>query len=317
MCAPTLAIRREKNLNERDKFQFDPPMEDIMIGKKPFGKTGHNSTRVVFGAAALGSVSQEDADRTLLVLQKYGINHFDVAASYGKGEAEKRIGPWMKSIRNDIFLATKTGMRTYDEAKQDFLGSLERLQVQSVDHIQMHGLVEQDEWDLAMGPGGALEYLIEARDQGLTRFIGVTGHGFGAPAMHRKSLERFPFDSVLLPYNYPLMKVPEYARDFADLVDYCSKNQVAVQTIKAVARRPWPEDRTRTTWYEPLEDQGDIDLAASWVLANPDVFLLSAGDINILPRILDAADRGLPCPDAGSMDSLVGNRDMELIFDAP
>ena len=286
-----------------------------MISTKPFGRTGHDSTRIVFGAAALGSVSQEDADQTLELLKRYGINHFDVAASYGNGEAEKRMGPWMKDIRNDIFLATKTGMRTSDEAKEDFQGSLQRLQVDGVDHIQIHGLTDPEEWETAMGPGGVLEYLIEAREQGLTRFIGVTGHGFTAPAMHRKSLERFLFDSVLLPYNYPLMQVEQYARDFNALVEYCGENDVAVQTIKAVARRPWPGESSRTTWYEPLEEQEDIDRAVSWVLGNPEVYLLSAGDIDILPRILDAASRELKRPDSGAMDAMANSRDMELIFE--
>jgi aryl-alcohol dehydrogenase-like predicted oxidoreductase len=286
-----------------------------MIEKMPFGSTGHDSTRVVFGAAALGSVSQEDADRTLILLKKYGINHFDVAASYGKGEAEKRMGPWMKDIRGDIFLATKTGMRTYDEAKADSHGSLERLRVDSVDHIQMHGLTDTDEWETAMGPGGALEYLIEARDQGLTRFIGVTGHGFPAPSMHLKSLRRFPFDSVLLPYNYPLMQVESYARDFEELAAYCNEHKVAVQTIKAVARRPWPGERGGSTWYEPLRSQEDLDRAVSWVLGNPDVYLLSAGDINVLPNILEAADKNLPLPSSEKMDSLVDRMGMQLIFE--
>jgi aryl-alcohol dehydrogenase-like predicted oxidoreductase len=285
-----------------------------MIQTKPFGKTGHSSTRTIFGAASLGKVSQEDADRTLDVLLKHGINHIDVAASYG--EAELRVAPWLKSRRKDFFLATKTGERTYDKAKAQFHLSLERLGVDSVDLIQMHNLTDPDEWETAMGPGGALEALKEARDEGLTRFIGVTGHGMFAPRMHLKSIERFDVASVLLPYNYVVMSNPDYAADFERLVGVCKQKGIAIQTIKSIARKPWgPEGRKRNCWYEPLEDQGDIDKAASWVLGNPDVFLLTVGDIDVLPRVLEAAAKNLPRPSDAEMRSLVASRGMELIFE--
>ncbi|MBT4500160.1 MAG: aldo/keto reductase [Gemmatimonadetes bacterium] len=288
-----------------------------MIPTMPFGKTGRDSTRIIFGAAALGSVSQDDADKTLEVLLDYGIDHFDVAAGYGKGEAEKRMAPWMKRCRNDIFLATKTGRWTYDEAKQQFHESLERMRVDRVDLIQLHGLVIPDQWEIALGSGGALEYLIEAKEEGLTRFIGVTGHGFTVADMHMKSLERYPFDSVLLPYNYLMMKDEAYAASFKKLVGMCRERGVAVQTIKSLARRPWNGEKTRTTWYELLENQADIERAVSWALSNPDVFVITSGDIHVLPKVLAAASKGLLRPSDDEMDGMIAEQDMELIFDGP
>ena len=286
-----------------------------MIRKQQFGRTGHESTKVIFGAAALGSVSQEDADSTLETLLAHGVNHFDVAASYGNGEAEKRMGPWMAEHREHIFLATKTNFRSYQDAKEQFESSLERLQVGSVDLIQMHNLVDPDEWETAMAKGGVLEYLAKAREQGLTKYIGVTGHGLTAPLMHRKSLDRFPFDSVLLPYNYMLHQNSDYAAAFDSLVGYCRGNQTAVQVIKSVAAQPWSGERSRTTWYEPLEEQEDIDRAVSWILGIPDVFLITAGDITIAPRILAAAEKNLPRPSDSDMKALASARGMKLIFE--
>ncbi len=285
-----------------------------MIAKKMFGRTGHMSTRTLFGAAALSQVTQEEADRTLEVLLKYGVNHIDTAASYG--DAELRIGPWMERYRDQFFLATKTEKRTYQEARDQIRRSLERLRVDSLDLIQLHNLVDPEEWEIAMGPGGALEAAIEAREEGLVRFIGVTGHGVTAPAMHKRSLERFDFDSVLLPLNYPMMQNPQYAADFEALLALCRERNVAVQTIKSIARGPWGDKpRTRSTWYEPLEDQEDIDKAVHWVLSHPDVFLNTVGDINLLPKVLDAADRfDGQAPSDEEMKALVSKDAMEPLF---
>lgn len=285
----------------------------MAISKKTFGRTGHISTRALFGAAALGRVSQSDADRTLDLLLEYGINHIDTAASYG--DSELRIGPWMDKHRKDFFLATKTGKRTYDEAKEEFQKSLERLRVDSVDLIQLHYLVGEDEWEVAMGPGGVLEYLVEARDQGLVKYIGVTGHDVAITRMHQKSLERFDFDSVLLPYNYVMMQNPVYAEGFNEVVSMCKSRNVAIQTIKSITRRPYPaEHRTHATWYEPLTDQESIDKAVHWVLANPDVFLNTAGDITLLPMVLDAASRFESRPSDAEMQAMVDERTMEPLF---
>jgi aryl-alcohol dehydrogenase-like predicted oxidoreductase len=279
-----------------------------------FGKTGHQSTRVIFGGASLGAVSQEEADRTLEVLLDYGINHLDVAASYGDGEAEKRMGPWMAEHRKDFFLATKTGKRSYKEASDDLYGSLERLRVDSVDLVQMHNLTDPDEWQRAFSPGGALEALIEARKQGLTRFIGVTGHGYTVADMHLKSLERFDFDSVLLPYNYIMMQNAAYARSFGKLKQVCAEKKAALQTIKSLARGPWQGERVHSTWYQPLDEDSAIQTAVNWVLGDPDVFLISAGDIHLLPRVLEAAARAESRPTASEMEQLQTGQQMHPIF---
>jgi aryl-alcohol dehydrogenase-like predicted oxidoreductase len=259
-----------------------------MIEKIPFGRTGHLSTRTIFGAAALGQVSQDDADRTLELLLEYGINHIDTAASYG--ESELRIGPWMREHRQNFFLATKTGERTYQAARDEIHRSLGRLQVERVDLLQLHNLADPEEWRIAMGPGGALEALIEAREQNLVSYIGVTGHGLGIAAMHLRSLSLFDFDAVLLPYNYILMQNSAYAADFSTVTAFCQNRNVAIQTIKSICRRPWGEqERTCATWYEPLEEQADINTMVSWALSRPGIFLNTIGDINILPKVLKAA----------------------------
>ncbi len=284
-----------------------------MIGTQPFGRTGHMSTRLIFGGAAFSSVTQAEADRTLDVLLKYGINHIDTAASYG--DSELHIGPWMARHRQDFFLATKTGERTYEKAREEFHRSLERLRVDRVDLIQLHYLVDPQEWEVAMGPGGALEALVEAREQGLTRFIGVTGHDVSVTAMHKRSLERFDFDSVLLPYNYIMMQNPQYAADFESLLAMCQKRNVAVQTIKGVCRRPWGDKpHSRATWYEPLEDQAAIDKTVHWILNRPGIFLNTAADIHILPRILDAGSRFQAAPSDKEMKALLEEQVMAPLF---
>jgi aryl-alcohol dehydrogenase-like predicted oxidoreductase len=284
-----------------------------MIGKKEFGRTGHNSTRTLFGAAALSQATQEEADRTLDLLLEYGINHIDTAAGYG--DSELRIGPWMKKHRGDFFLATKTGERTYQEAKDEFHRSLERLRVDSVDLIQLHYLVDPEQWETAMGPGGALEAVIEAREQGLARYVGVTGHDVVVPAMHLRSLKRYDFDSVLLPYSYVMMQNPQYAADFEALMQLCEERNVAVQTIKSLVRRPWGErEQNRNTWYEPLEEQSAVDRAVHWVLGDPRVFLNTVGDIHVLPKVLDAASRFTERPSEEQMKATVNRLEMAPLF---
>jgi aryl-alcohol dehydrogenase-like predicted oxidoreductase len=284
-----------------------------MIATQPFGRTGHQSTRTIFGAAALSRVSQPEADRALEVLLEYGVNHIDTAASYG--DSELRIGPWMAEHRQRFFLATKTGERTYPAARDQIQRSLERLRVDQVDLIQLHNLAQPDEWEVALGPGGALEAAVEAREQGLVRFIGVTGHGLGIAATHARSLSRFPFDSVLLPYSYMLMQNAAYAADVEALLTVCQERGVAVQTIKAITRAPWiKRPATAPTWYEPLRDQADIDLAVHWVLGQPGVFLNTAGDLSLLPRILDAAGRYQAPPPTTALAALVAEREMAPLF---
>jgi len=282
-----------------------------MIERAPFGATGHESSRVIFGAAALGDVSKADADRTLAVLLEHGINHIDVAASYG--DAELRIATWLRD--HEFFVATKTGERTYAAAREEIRRSLDRLGVDHVDSIQLHNLVDVIEWDIALSPGGALEAALEARDEGLVRFIGVTGHGLSVPKMHSRSLERFGFDSVLAPYNWRQMQDERYASTFDELAATCQERDVALQTIKSLAYRPWEgRPQTAATWYEPLTEQADIDLAAHWVLGNPQAFLLTTGDVDVLPKLLDAAERYTERPSDEQMAQLVEERGLTPLF---
>jgi aryl-alcohol dehydrogenase-like predicted oxidoreductase len=285
----------------------------VTIARENFGRTKHQSSRVIFGAAALSSVSQQVADRTLEVLVEHGINHIDVAASYG--DAELRVKPWLRNARDSFFLATKTGQRKAADAREELHRSLDRLGVDHVDLWQLHNLADPIEWDTALSPGGAIEAAVEAREQGLVRWIGVTGHGAQIAANHRRSVQRFDFDSVLLPYNFVTMQSPYYAENFEALVATCAERGTAVQTIKSIALRPWlGRERRRTTWYEPLEEQSDIDLAAWWVLGRPGVFLNTVGDVDLLPRVLDAAERFEKRPDDAAMRALVERSKTEPLF---
>ncbi len=285
----------------------------MAIATQPFGRSGHMSTRTLFGAASLGSVTQEEADHTLEVLLRYGVNHIDVAASYG--DAELRIAPWMKAHRGDFYIATKTGARTAKEAKEELHRSLERMKIDYVDLWQLHNLVDPIEWDTALSPGGAIEAAIEAKAEGLIRGIGVTGHGAQIAATHRRSLERFDFDSVLLPYNYVTMQNAYYAENFNALVATCQQRNVAVQTIKSIAYKPWlGQPNTHNTWYAPLEEQEDIDRAVHWVLSRPGIFLNTVGDIHLLPKVLDAASRFQVGPTEQDMESMVQRLQMVPLF---
>ena len=285
----------------------------MVIEKLPFGRSGHTSTRAIFGAASLSSVTQEEADRTLEVLLQYGVNHIDVAASYG--DAEVRIKPWLAKYRSQFYVATKTDQRTAQAAKEELHRSLERMDIDYVDLWQFHDLVDPIEWDVALSPGGVIDAAVEARQQGLIRAIGVTGHGLQIAATHRRSLERFDFDTVLLPYNYITMQIPYYAENFNALAATCQQRNVAVQTIKSLAYRPWMgRKHTRTTWYEPLEDQQDIDVAVWWVLKRPGIFLITTGDINLLPKVLDAASRFSGGPSDQEMQAMVNRLHIEPLF---
>jgi aryl-alcohol dehydrogenase-like predicted oxidoreductase len=270
-----------------------------VISTDPFGLTGHDSTRTIFGAASLGDLTQAEADRTLDLLLEHGVNHIDTAASYG--DSELRIAPWLRREPDHFFLATKTGDRDYAGARDSIRRSLERLDVDHVDLIQLHNLVDVIEWETALREGGALEACVEARDEGLVRFIGVTGHGISVAAMHRRSLDRHPFDSVLLPYNVRQMQDPRYAAEFEELAGMCAERGVAMQTIKSIALAPWDgRERTAGTWYEPLTDAAEIEVAVHWVLARPEAFLNTVGDVNLLPLVLAAAERfagEAPAPD--------------------
>lgn len=287
----------------------------MSIPTLPFGRTGHHSTRTIFGAASLGSITQAEADRTLETLLQYGVNHIDVAASYG--DAELRLAPWLKQHREHFFLATKTGERTAQKAREELHRSLERMGVSHVDLWQLHNLADPIEWDIALSPGGVIEAAIEAKREGLVRAIGVTGHGLQIAATHRRSLERFDFDSVLLPYNFVTLQSPYYAENFNALFETCQQRNVAVQTIKSIAYRPYMgRQHTHNTWYAPLTEQEDIDRAVHWVLSRPGIFLNTVGDVTLLPKVLDAASRfeTTEKPGDAEMQTMVNRLGMEPLF---
>ena len=274
-----------------------------MIERIPFGRTEHMSTRTIFGAAALGSMRQEKADAVLELLLEFGVNHIDTATGYG--DSELRVAPWMATHRDRFFLATKTSARDARGARESLARSLDRLGVDQVDLIQLHNLVEAEEQEVALGPGGALEALIAARDAGLVRFIGVTGHGTFAPKRHLESLHRFPFDSVLVPCNFAMLAQPEYAQDFEELHATCLERGVAFQTIKSIARRRWQDgdDEPRYSWYRPIRDHGPLQRAVRFVLSRPGVFLNTSSDTTLLRATLEAAASAGAAPSEAEMQT--------------
>jgi aryl-alcohol dehydrogenase-like predicted oxidoreductase len=282
----------------------------------PFGGTGHDSSRVIFGAAALSRMRQERADELLPLLLDAGVNHLDTAAGYG--DSELRLAPWLARHPGAFFLATKTGDRTGSEARASLERSLQRLGVDHVDLIQLHNLVEEDEWEVAHAPGGALEALLRARDEGLVRFIGVTGHGLRIAGMHRRSLDRHPYDSVLLPYNFSLLGIPGYRADVEALLETCAERGVAVQTIKSVARRRWrDEDEPHFSWYQPLAEGPALARAVRWVVGHPQLFLNSSSDGRLLAATLTAAEgaEAATRPADAEMAADVAGVGVEPLFD--
>ncbi|MFX0055772.1 MAG: aldo/keto reductase [Promethearchaeota archaeon] len=284
-----------------------------MIPKRPFGRTGHVSTRIIFGGYALSNATQSEADGTFALLQEYGVNHIDTAPMYGN--SEKVIGPWLAEHRKDFFVATKSRRRSRQGALDDLKRSLERLRIDYVDLWQMHALTNPAGWEKVMGPGGALEAFVEARDEGLVRYLGVTAHGDTAPAMHKRSLDHFDFDAVLLPYNYLQMQKSRYAADFNELVKVCRERNVAVQIMKSIVRRPWSNrsQTYNTYFYEPLDIQDAIDKSVHWSLGLSDSFLTTVGDMRLLPKMLDAAKRFEKRPSEKEMNAIVDEFDMQTI----
>ena len=300
----------------REGFDYTRVMTKA-IARTPFGATGHASSRVLFGAAALLSDKPKINDRALALLLEYGINHIDVAASYG--EAERAVGRWMAEHRSAFFLASKTGERSFEGARVEIHRSLERLRCDQLDLIQFHNLTQDADHDQAFSEEGCLRAAVEAREEGLVRFIGVTGHGTRAPAMHLRSLERFAFDSVLFPYNYPLLAQPDYARDVEELLRVCSRRCVAVQTIKAVARRRWAAggERGRRCWYEPLEEPVAFGRAIDFVLGRLGLFLNSSSDLAIFERTLRVVFEQPEPPERPSDDAMqesLGAVDAQALF---
>jgi aryl-alcohol dehydrogenase-like predicted oxidoreductase len=285
-----------------------------MLPTQTFGRTGHQSTRVIFGAAALGSMRQDSADNTLQLLESHGVNHIDTARGYG--DSELRLAPWLAGNRDKVFLATKTGERDGSAARAQLEDSLSRMEVDSVDLIQLHNLVEPDEWEVAFAPGGAVAALAKARDEGLCRFIGVTGHGLRIPSMHLRSLNAFDFDSVLFPYNFVLLERPDYRADVEALIELCVARNVAMQTIKSIARGRWSGSREgKFSWYEPLRDEEAIGRAVRYVLGNDRLFVNSSSDASLLPAILAAAEGDLTPPTADDLRSDIDTYGITSLFD--
>ncbi|HEV2415237.1 MAG TPA: aldo/keto reductase [Candidatus Dormibacteraeota bacterium] len=284
-----------------------------MIPKAEFGRTGHHSTRVIFGAASLGRVTQKIADETLEVLLRHGVNHIDTASGYG--DSELRIAPWLAREPDRFFLATKGDRRDEHGAREEIHRSLDRLKVDHIDLWQIHSIADPIEWDQALSPGGALDAALQAREEGLIKWIGITGHGSQIAATHRRSLDRFAFDSVLLPYNYLTMQNPYYRENFDALYETCRQARVAIQTIKSIALRPWMDsDHTRTTWYQPLESPDDIDRAVWWAMGRQGIFVNSVGDVDLLPLVLDAASRFREAPSEADMQQLLERNHSEPLF---
>jgi aryl-alcohol dehydrogenase-like predicted oxidoreductase len=285
-----------------------------MIERAEFGRTGHQSSRVIFGGAGLFHATQEAADPLLDVLLEFGVNHWDTAAGYGV--AEDLMKPWLATHRDDVFLATKTGDWEGDAARASLERSLERMGVDNVDLIQLHNLVEEDDWQTAHAPGGALEALVRARDEGLTRYIGVTGHGVRIAAMHARSLERFDYDSVLLPYNFVQLQDAQYRADVEHLLAICAERRVAVQAIKAVARRRWPDaDRPHRSWYEPLPEGDALERAVRYVLDREQLFLIASSETDLLRAILTAASTPGEAPTADELRADIANDGIQALFD--
>ena len=257
--------------------------------KRRLGRLGHQSSVLIYGAAALSEVSQEVADRSIQQALDGGINHFDVAADYG--DAELRLGPWMTQIRDRIFLATKTGLRDRESAWRQINESLDRLSTDHVDLLQLHAVGDAAELDRVTGPVGALEAAVRAQDEGLTGAVGITGHGHEAPATHLEALRRHPFATVLTPLNPVLWRDTSYRADYQALVAEVRRQDAGLMTIKTVSRRNWPKDAepSHTTWYEPYDQQARITAAVSWVLSHDEVTgIPTAGDVTLLGILLEA-----------------------------
>jgi aryl-alcohol dehydrogenase-like predicted oxidoreductase len=261
--------------------------------KRTLGRTGHQSTVVTFGTAGLSRVTQESADQAVQLILDYGVNHIDIAPTYG--EAMERMSPWMPKIRGQMFLGAKTRQRSRELAWENVNDCMQRLGVESFDLFQLHAVISMEELDQVTATGGALETLVEMREQGLTKWIGITGHGPDVPRVHLEALRRYDFDTIMFPVSASIFRNPEYRRDAEELLETANAKGVGIQTIKMIARGGWG-DRARecTTWYDPYREQEDIDRALWWVLSQPMHTAPSAGDVTLLPKVLDAAERFTP-----------------------
>lgn len=281
--------------------------------KRRFGRTNHMSTVAIFGAVALGQLEQPLADKVMEDVMAAGVNHIDVAPTYGQAEA--RLGPWMPKIREDIFLGCKTTERTRKGATNEFYESMDRLQVRKFDLYQLHAVTEMTELDKCTQKGGALEAVVEMREKGLTDYIGITGHGFHAPSVFIEALNRFDFDSVLFPINPALFADAAYRKDSLRLLDRCEEKDVGVMIIKSVAREPWGE-RTHNyhTWYMPFDQPKEIQESINFVLSHKLTHICTPGDYRLLDKVFTACEEFEPM-DADAQQALIENRSIfETIF---
>ena len=278
-----------------------------------FGRTGHMSTVAIFGAAAFGQVSQADADKAMELIIEAGVNHIDIARSYG--EAELRVGPWMPRERGRFFLGSKTTERTKEGAWKELQESLKRLQIEALDLYQIHAVTTMDELDAVTMKGGALEAFLEARQNGLTRFIGITGHGLNAPQIYLEALRRFDFDSVLFPLNFVQMANPEYRAYAEELIATCKAKDVGTMIIKSITRAPWGNrEHTATTWYEPFDNIDEIQPAVNLSLSYDITGLCSAGDTRVLPIVLKACENFTPLSDSEREAMIESGKQYEPLF---
>jgi aryl-alcohol dehydrogenase-like predicted oxidoreductase len=278
-----------------------------------FGRTGHMSTIAIFGAAAFWEISQPDADRVMESVIQAGVNHIDVAPSYG--QAEVRVGPWMKRERGRFFLGCKTMERTKQGAWGELRRSLELLQTDAFDLYQLHAITSMDELDAVTGQGGALEALVQARREGLVRHLGITGHGAQAPQIYLEALRRFDFDSVLFPLNFVQMADPVYRKFALELIETCKAKDVGTMVIKTITKGPWGDKpHTANTWYEPFEEMDRIREAVNFALSYEVTGLCTAGDTRILPLVLKACEEFTPLSETEKETLIAGGRQLEPLF---
>jgi len=281
--------------------------------KRRFGRTGHMSTVAVFGAAALWEIEQKDADKVMEMVIEAGVNHIDVAPSYG--QAELRIGPWMPRERERFFLGCKTMERTKVGALNELQQSLQRLLTDHFDLYQLHAITNMEELDACTMNGGALEALVEARQRGLTRHIGITGHGVDSPRVFIEALKRFEFDTILFPLNFVQMSNPEFRKDAETLIALCKEKDVGTMVIKTITKGPWGDkEKTATTWYEPFDQMDEIQQAVNFALSYEVTGLCTAGDVNVLPMVLEACQNFSPQNKSKREEMIQSGRQFEPLF---
>lgn len=278
-----------------------------------FGRTGHQSTVAIFGGAAFWDTTQDVADRITEQVLQAGVNHFDVAPSYGK--AEVLLGPWIPKIRKDIFLGCKTTERTEKGAWEELQRSLERLRTDHFDLYQIHAITSMEQLNEALAPGSVIDAILRAREEGLTKHIGITGHGNDSPAVFIEALRRFDFDSVLFPINFVQYAIPKYRRDAEALVAECKKRDVGTMIIKAIGKGVWRDQpRTATTWYEPFVDREHIQQGVNFALSQDVTGLCMAGDVKVVPLFLEACENFTPLNEAEQEALIATANQYESVF---